>query len=248
MPAPLPSLLLSRRDLDFLLHEWLDVSALTAREEFAEHDRSVFDAVLGYPASQRQEELGAANVLSARTLIGTTTVLAQLLRTENTVAHDLAGTALNAVSYHARLDPTGARIAVSSTNGTMRARLGKVQVVGTDFVTLSGGTGTLAVTLVNGLDQPITVGVHPRTTGGDVTIAQVDPLRMAPGQRAVLRCLHGHLGVRHDHAVVLPGFARVPIAETRVQADARAMGRVGPLDLEVLGRGHHRDPVDDSRA
>ena len=41
-----PSLLLSRRDLDFLLFEWLDVCALTSRERFAEHDRDTFDAVL----------------------------------------------------------------------------------------------------------------------------------------------------------------------------------------------------------
>ncbi|GAA2570893.1 acyl-CoA dehydrogenase [Pseudonocardia hydrocarbonoxydans] len=40
------SLLLSRRDLDFLLHDWLDVGALTARERFAEHSRETFDAVL----------------------------------------------------------------------------------------------------------------------------------------------------------------------------------------------------------
>jgi butyryl-CoA dehydrogenase len=40
------SLLLSRRDLDFLLHEWLDVTALTHRERYAEHSRETFDAVL----------------------------------------------------------------------------------------------------------------------------------------------------------------------------------------------------------
>ncbi|MCW2598355.1 MAG: Acyl-CoA dehydrogenase [Frankiales bacterium] len=40
------SLLLSRRDLDFLLHEWLDVSSLTSRERYAEHSRETFDAVL----------------------------------------------------------------------------------------------------------------------------------------------------------------------------------------------------------
>ena len=40
------SLLLSRRDLDFLLHEWLEVAALTSRERYREHSREVFDAVL----------------------------------------------------------------------------------------------------------------------------------------------------------------------------------------------------------
>ncbi|MGH1561672.1 acyl-CoA dehydrogenase [Mumia sp. DW29H23] len=40
------SRILSRRDLEFLLHEWLDVTELTRRERYAEHDRDTFDAVL----------------------------------------------------------------------------------------------------------------------------------------------------------------------------------------------------------
>ncbi|MBJ8339755.1 acyl-CoA dehydrogenase [Antrihabitans sp. YC3-6] len=40
------STLLSRRDLDFLLYEWLDVEGLTARERFADHSRETFDGVL----------------------------------------------------------------------------------------------------------------------------------------------------------------------------------------------------------
>ncbi|WP_156688383.1 acyl-CoA dehydrogenase [Mycobacterium sp. Marseille-P9652] len=40
------SVLLSRRDLDFLLFEWLRVDELTKRERFTEHSRETFDAVL----------------------------------------------------------------------------------------------------------------------------------------------------------------------------------------------------------
>jgi alkylation response protein AidB-like acyl-CoA dehydrogenase len=40
------SLLLSRRDIDFLLHEWLQVERLTERPRYAEHSRETFDAVL----------------------------------------------------------------------------------------------------------------------------------------------------------------------------------------------------------
>ncbi|RFU23226.1 acyl-CoA dehydrogenase [Geodermatophilus marinus] len=43
MPA---SLVLSRRDLEFLLHEWLDVESLVKRPRFAEHSRETFDAVM----------------------------------------------------------------------------------------------------------------------------------------------------------------------------------------------------------
>ena len=40
------STLMSRRDLDFLLYEWLGVDALTKRERFADHSRETFDGVL----------------------------------------------------------------------------------------------------------------------------------------------------------------------------------------------------------
>ena len=40
------SMLLSRRDVDFLLYEWLDVPALAAAERYADHSRDTFDAVL----------------------------------------------------------------------------------------------------------------------------------------------------------------------------------------------------------
>ena len=35
-----------RTTIDFLLHDWLDTAALTARERFADHSRETFDAVL----------------------------------------------------------------------------------------------------------------------------------------------------------------------------------------------------------
>lgn len=41
---------LSRRDVDFLLYEWLDVVELTKHEHFAEHSRDTFDAVLDLSA------------------------------------------------------------------------------------------------------------------------------------------------------------------------------------------------------
>ena len=40
------STLLSRRDIDFLLYEWLGADALTKRSRFAEHSRETFDGVL----------------------------------------------------------------------------------------------------------------------------------------------------------------------------------------------------------
>jgi alkylation response protein AidB-like acyl-CoA dehydrogenase len=42
----MPELVCSRRDLAFLLYDWLDVESLTARPRFAEHSRATFDAAL----------------------------------------------------------------------------------------------------------------------------------------------------------------------------------------------------------
>jgi len=39
-------LLISRRDLEFMLYDWLDVVALTRAERYADHSRETFDAVL----------------------------------------------------------------------------------------------------------------------------------------------------------------------------------------------------------
>ena len=40
------STILSRRDIEFLLYEWLDVESLTSRERFADHSRETFNAAL----------------------------------------------------------------------------------------------------------------------------------------------------------------------------------------------------------
>src|SRR5882762_8788541 len=46
MMGPMKSNLLSRRDLYFLMYEWLHVDELTKRERFADHSRETFDGVL----------------------------------------------------------------------------------------------------------------------------------------------------------------------------------------------------------
>ncbi|MEV0002921.1 acyl-CoA dehydrogenase [Micromonospora sp. NPDC050980] len=54
-------LLLSRRDLAFLLHDWLDVGRLTERPRYAEHSRETFDAVLDLAARVAAEKFAPHN-------------------------------------------------------------------------------------------------------------------------------------------------------------------------------------------
>jgi alkylation response protein AidB-like acyl-CoA dehydrogenase len=55
------SKILSRRDLDFLLYEWLDVETLTKRERFAEHSRETFDAFLDLSAQIAERDFAPHN-------------------------------------------------------------------------------------------------------------------------------------------------------------------------------------------
>jgi butyryl-CoA dehydrogenase len=59
-----PDLLLSRRDLEFLLHEWLRVSELCERPRYAEHGHETFDAVLELSAELAAEHFAPHNALS----------------------------------------------------------------------------------------------------------------------------------------------------------------------------------------
>lgn len=210
---------------------WLDLVPLNPASDST---TPTFDAALGYPASTRKAEIRRPNVTATRTLITTGEVLTKTLRSKNTVAHDLSGTAFDAVSYNARDDQLAARSQVFATNAQVRESLGKVEVIGTDFVTLSGGSGTLAVTLVNGLDQPVTVGVKATVPDADVHIEETAPLKMAAGERTVLR-----LKARAS------GVGVTPVVLSAVTADGTALGtpltfslrtsQVGNLIWGVLG-------------
>lgn len=55
------STILSRRDLDFLLHEWLEVESLTKRPRYADHSRETFDAVLDLAEQIATEQFAPHN-------------------------------------------------------------------------------------------------------------------------------------------------------------------------------------------
>ena len=56
-----PSTILSRADLDFLLHDWLRVSDLCQRERYADHSRETIDAVLDLSAELAEKYFAPHN-------------------------------------------------------------------------------------------------------------------------------------------------------------------------------------------
>jgi hypothetical protein len=162
---------------------WLDVEPLSAPTSAATYPRD-----LEYPGKERKSEIGASNVDAALELIKTGTVLDHLLASDETdVTSLLTGAALSATSYDARVDPRVAANDVAALSLGVRDRMDEVKVSGTPFVTLSGGTGSLTVTLVNDLKVPVTVGLRAEIAESGVSIQAPKPVKMGAGQRTTLR-------------------------------------------------------------
>ncbi|HET7682602.1 MAG TPA: DUF6049 family protein [Marmoricola sp.] len=169
---------------DGLRQRWLSLVALGGGDAA---DRPSYDRPLRYPAEARRQEIDRPNVTAALGLMGIGGLYDQLLDTTNDVRSRLVGAALAAVSYHAR-DGGEAADRVRARTITLRERAEQVHVeLGTDFVTLSGGEGTLTVSLVNDLEQPVTVGVRATTSDSEVRIVAPDPVRVGPGERVAVR-------------------------------------------------------------
>ncbi len=146
-----------------------------------------YDGELPYGRAQLAEEIRASNVAATRRLARTSTVLGHLLANDNDVTDRLTGASLQASSYSARRTPRLAADQVLDLDAATRAQMNQVEVTGTDFVTLSGGSGSLTVTLVNDLKQPITVGLRARTDSAGVEVETPKPVSMQAGQRTTLR-------------------------------------------------------------
>ena len=146
-----------------------------------------FEGELAYGRAQLADEVPGYNVSATRELSHTSNVLGNLLANDNDVTDRLTGAALQASAYSAKPTLTLAADQVRALDATTRAEMGRVQVTGTDFVTLSGGSGTVTVTLVNGLKQPITVGLRARPDSPDVRVETPEPVSMAAGERTTLR-------------------------------------------------------------
>ena len=148
---------------------------------------SAHDEDLPYGRTQLTQEIPSSNVAATRTLVRTSGVLGNLLTDENAVTDKLAGAALEASSYSARPTLGLAAQLVLALDATTRSLMGRVEVTGTDFVTFAGGSGVLTVTLVNGLKQPVTVGLDARTDSPLVKVLTPEPVSMQPGQRTTAR-------------------------------------------------------------
>ncbi len=159
-------------------------------------------STLVYPQWARKAELPSANLQASQELAHTGKVLAGLLAQNRTVDTFLAKAAMLDSSVRARNHPRAVRGRAITTARRMRSLMQRVRIDGPSFVTMSSEAGTFSVTLVNGLQQPVTVGVEADTGSPDLSISSPDPITLGPGQRASVR-LHATARDIGVHSVTL---------------------------------------------
>ncbi len=169
---------------------WLhtvDLTSATAVAGAVSGPDKQYDAPLAYPRASLRAELPTANLLVSDELRATGVAFAALLTRNDTVDEALAKTAMLASSVHARERRHRGVVATRRVSEYIRSLMARVSIDGPPFVTMSSGQGTFQVTVVNDLDQPVTVGIRPDTAGDGLLIEQPQPVSLGPGQRASVR-------------------------------------------------------------
>jgi hypothetical protein len=198
--------------------DWLDPVSLPEVPFSAEQPPPISvrgTRALSYPDALRRQEVPLANLLATHDLVRAGGRLAGLLTENDSVDEVLAQEGLLASSVRARDWPRPVATRVRETTEKVQRLMGRIRIDGPPFVTMSSEEGTITVTIVNGLDEPVTVGVEARTGPGDLVIDAPDPADIPPGQRASVR-LRAHARDTRVHPVTL-----MPVT-----ADGRPLGNV----------------------
>jgi hypothetical protein len=130
----------------------------------------------------------AANFVSAGDLIGTGNTIDVLLPRNEILGPTLTGYAYVGTSVQESRRPQRAAQRTRALSDAVNDLMELVTVSGPAFVTMSSEDGPFQVTLTNGLDQPVTVGVRARAIGTDkLTIPSPEPVTIGPGKRQSVR-------------------------------------------------------------
>lgn len=158
------------------------LSTAKAMSEVVEYDDS-----LAYTRAERRDEVPVANVLATQELGAAGDVLAALLTRNDTIDEQVARAGMLGSSVHVRPHPARARARTRAISGQVHRRLSEVYVEASELVTMSSETGNMAVTLVNDLREPVTVGLDAQTGTEELVVRTPDLVSLGPGQRATVR-------------------------------------------------------------
>lgn len=204
---------------DQLDQSWLDIVPTTSIADRSA--KGVPAAALAYTDADQDEELDSANFTAATRATDAASLVEEVLTLQTTVQAQVRDEVLVTLSEQHRGAPRLALQAAGRIEDSLRAELGKIQIEGPTSVTLSSDSGPLGATLVNGLDQPVTVSVAA-TTDGQLTLTGDTVRKLGPNARSV---------VRYEASTTHPGVHNVRLVVTTV--DGIPLGSTDELPIRA---------------
>ncbi|WP_457205572.1 DUF6049 family protein, partial [Nocardioides sp. P5_C9_2] len=187
---------------------------------------SLTAADLSYTDADEADELGATSFTSAQGLRRQAAVMAGVLTNPNLVRQQATDEALATLSVRQRNRASAAALSARGAAAHLDAQLADIDVVAPSSVTLSSEDGTLGATVVNGLDEPVTVRVGAESDGS-LEVDESGVLRLAAGARSrlLLDVTASRLGIHQVRLVVTDqdgtptgGSASLPVRAAQVSA------------------------------
>ncbi|CAM3862389.1 DUF6049 family protein [Nocardioides zeicaulis] len=222
---------------DQLDQPWLSPVLVTSLE--ARPARSVDASTLVYGEDETDAELPASAFVAADRTTETAALLEEVLTLQTTIEAQVRDETLVTLSEHHRQRPRPARLAADRVTEALRDDLGSITIEAPPGVTLSSDSGPLGATLVNGLDQPVTVGIGV-SSDGSLTLTGDSVRTLGPRARSVVRFkasateagIHRvRLRVTSAEGVALGASDEVPIRAARVSALIWGVMAAGALVL-----------------
>ena len=163
---------------------WLDLVPVA---EVAERGAvGVKASSLSYTELDQEAELDAVAFAAAARATDASALLEQVLTLQTRIEQQVRDEVLVTLSEQHRARPRLALRAVGRVEGAIEQQLARITVEAPPAVTLSSDAGPFPTTVVNGLDQPVTVQVRA-TTGGALTVTGDGERELGPQARSVIR-------------------------------------------------------------
>jgi hypothetical protein len=182
---------------------------------------------LVYPNRQLGRELGPVNFAAAADLIDSGETLDRLLSANETVGPLVVREALATTSYMLRDDPVSASAGAYAATAWIDARLAKVRLSAPSFVILSADSGPFAVTVTNGLEEPIRLRILARTRG-DLVIKAPQSIELEAGkqQSVTLTAQADSIGVHPLRLIATDESGRPLGAAEEISIRSNKVGRI----------------------
>lgn len=190
---------------------------------------------LRYPSSQQKSELDAGAVAAVQGLVDAGEVLQDVLTLNDRVGDVVAGEAFAAASYTTRPVRRRARESLSSGAQAVRDLLARISVTTPTGVTLSSASGRLPATVVNDLEEPVTVRLDARSDL-PMTLGVPDTIEVPAGGRVgvLLEATTQRQGI-HNVSLLVTSVEGVPLGG-RADLPIRA-AQVSRVIWLIMGSG-----------